>query len=220
MSNNTTSSSGYTKKKYQKKKYIKQIPYGYPKGVNNKLEAEIKSIDLEDSGKTLNTSGIIFPVNLCERGDDINMRIGRQIFMNNMSLHLMCTTTPSTGIASVYRVLIVYDKQTNGAQPAITDVIKAVPINTTHMNLNNRNRFQLIKDSGPILLSGASGDYPMKVSFFYKKLDLKTTFNEGTAGTIADIVTGGLFVIVASTSPPGSTAGTFDYRCRVRFTDY
>ena len=53
----------------------------------------------------------------------------------------------------------------------------------------------------------------------YKKLNLETMFNSGSAGTIGDITSGSVYLFVAQTGGILVANPIFNWRARVRFTD-
>jgi len=84
-------------------------------------------------------------------------------------------------------------------------------------NLSNRDRFVTICDEMVAPIS-VQGNY-MVSGTIYKTLNLETMFNAGSAGTIGDITSGSLYMIVAQGGQIGVTAPTFLARTRVRYTD-
>ena len=53
----------------------------------------------------------------------------------------------------------------------------------------------------------------------YKKINLETMFNGGTAGTIGDITSGSVYLFVAQTANIGTANASFNWRSRIRFQD-
>ena len=52
-----------------------------------------------------------------------------------------------------------------------------------------------------------------------KTLNLETMFNAGSAGTIADITSGSVYMFIAQSGGITTTAPTLSYRSRIRYTD-
>lgn len=101
----------------------------------------------------------------------------------------------------------------------------------SHLNPNNRDRFKILWDKqyvfGPIKVDNtatqsygwAQGPSVYQVKFF-KKMKLETIFNSGSAGTIADIQSGALYLLTIGTTAPGTnTDADFIVTTRVRFDD-
>ena len=114
------------------------------------------------------------------------------------------------------RIIVVYDKQANATAPAITDVLVADSF-IGQNNLNNRDRFVILCDqiSAPI---GAQSDSSVG-GVIYKKINLETMFNAGSAGTIGDITSGSVYLFVAQTAGIGIANPSFNWRARIRFQD-
>jgi len=185
---------------------------------------EWKSLDVAGS-MAADTTGSVQLLNGCARGDDINMRNGRMTVMRSISLAGTLEVTAGTGVDQVQRFLIVLDKQANGAPPGVTgpggvlETVGAGYLPYAHPNLENRNRFVILFDSGPVVLN-ASGEPGSKVPFRYKKyVYMPVTFNGGNAGTVADIVTGSIYAVTVGTVAPGATAGGNYFRSRIRYED-
>lgn len=176
---------------------------------------EKKTIDTSET-ETMTTTNQINTLNLCVTGDDFNNREGRKIVMKSIRVRIFAYGVAATTTPGVVRWSIVYDKQTNGAAPAGADIFAsndALDMN----NLNNRDRFVTVAtDTFPLGIP--SGGYSSYACDRYVKLNLPTVYNATNGGTVADIVTGGLFLTSACIGFSG-TLPTFVYKTRVRFED-
>ena len=114
-------------------------------------------------------------------------RIGRKILMKSVLVQgLLATNTGNSA-----RVLIVYDRQPNGALPAATDVLTSNTIMAAQ-NLDNRDRFLILADIMPYDQVENISNPSANSGFGYKryiKCNLETIYS-GNAGTIADIMSG------------------------------
>lgn len=143
-------------------------------------------------------------------------RIGRKIVMKSLYLRYICSLGATSTGGSPVRIMVVYDKQANTAPPGVTDIL----LSDAHLspnNLSNRDRFVVICDemSEPI---SVQNNFSVSGTI-YKKINLETMFNSGTAGTIADITSGSLYLLWAQNGQIGTANGAFNWRCRVRYTD-
>lgn len=188
-------------------------------------QGEFKAIDTTTNGD-LNTTGTIALVNGCARGDDINARIGREIVMRSVQIEIDAQSTDTTGIAQEGRILLVYDRQANGAAPTFANVLAAtgasLPISPR--NLENRRRFKILMDKKFVLgpqgaTTTALGGQSVKHFKFYRRLRHPVTFNSGNAGTIADITSGSLYLMGCNGIAPGATDGFWSAYTRVRYED-
>lgn len=177
---------------------------------------EFKSVDTNVNTAADTTGGVTL-LNGMARGDDINQRQGRQVTLRSIELRLLSRVAPGTGIDQRHRILIVYDRQTNGAAPAITDILSSANV-LYPRNLENRQRFRILFDRLHTLnASGEPGSG--RIFKWYRRLNHPVTFNAGAAGTVADIQTGSLYAIVFGTEAPGGTAGIVSGIVRVRYSD-
>lgn len=186
--------------------------YSYRKG-------ELKFIDNNaNTAVTFGSSTFSTPVllNGVQQGSDATARIGRKTIMKSLLLRYTWNLGSTSTGGSPVRILIVYDKQANAAAPAITDLLLADTF-ISQNNLNNRDRFVVLCDviTEPISANG-NGSIGGTI---YKKINLETMFNAGTAGTIADITSGSVYLFVAQTANIGTANASFNWRSRIRFED-
>lgn len=180
---------------------------------------ELKYIDVSSSYNIVAASttwSAATLLNGCVLGSDATQRIGRRI--NLKSLHIRgfaACAAGSTG-GSPVRVLVVFDKQANATAPAITDILLANDYSSPN-NLNNRDRFLTLADYIIPNISVA-GDFTRDV-LIYKALNLETTFNSGSAGTIGDITTGSVYMFICQTGGLQTANGGFYFRTRIRYLD-
>lgn len=177
---------------------------------------EYKSID---SSTTLaaNNGGNILLLNGLVKGDNLDQRCGRKIVMTSLAIRLSGNSTTATGACQAHRVLIVQDKAANGTALSITDVLDAITV-YSHPNLNNRLRFNILHDF-MVAVSAADDPQSWYVREFKMNMKIPVIYNSGNAGTIADIVTNSVYLIVMGTEAAGTTAGSVLARVRIRFAD-
>lgn len=184
--------------------------------IGRAFQGEWKSVDTTISMAADQNSAVQL-LNGIARGDEINERTGRKVQMRSIEMHLYATVTPATGTDQRQRVLVIYDKQTNGAALTAANVLQ----NTSPVglrNLENRSRFICLYDEAFSL--NATGESDSERTFkWYRKVNLTVTFNSGDAGTVADITTGSLYMVVVGSNVAGATAGSVNGYVRVRYTD-
>lgn len=227
-----------------------QIPRGMPaslsQGKGEKKSIDTTAFSVAPGGVSLaiNTTGSIIPLNLVSAGSSFFNRIGRKIEMTDVSLKLQTDPLSVTRASQqdYVRVLIIYDRQTNGATPILADILQDTGntgANTTEsisgMNLNNRDRFQVILDKKYNLpqVTNTAGvltniwptnqcDVQEMMLNQYRKMNrLVTHFGADSAPpVIGDIRTGGLFLVTMG----ALAAGTENFQgnewaVRVRYYD-
>lgn len=175
-------------------------PTGYSTG-----RKELKFIDTEISNSTITTTGSVTLLNGVSQGTDFNDRIGRKIVLKSMIWNAAVFSN-NTGAPNgdIIRLLVVYDTQTNSASaPSVTDIL-AVADPTSPMNLNNRDRFHVLKDlklqSAPstYTASAITAGAPQNIyEPCYKKLSKDVIFS-GTGATVGSIQTGAIWLLQIS----------------------
>jgi len=168
--------------------------------------------------------GVAVLLNGIARGDDIDERTGRQVMMRSYELSVLWHQAAPGAHPEpcVARLLVVYDKQTNGAALTPAQVLTATgTLNaaTSPKQLENRERFTILRDIRTPMAAAETSDYepPPKALKIYQSFMLPVTFNAGDAGTVADITTGSLYAIFISDQ--AAVLPSFSYTCRVRYED-
>lgn len=177
----------------------------------SRLKAKTISVGAIDCDST----GFVLLLNGIATGFSIDQRLGREVLMEAVHVRVAASVTASTGTDQLQRWMIVYDKQSNGAALTVTDVLDSAHPSSP-LNLANIARFSIIADHEYTLNASAE---PGSKKFFDVELPLRrrSIFNAGTAGTVADISTGSLYLITVGTNPAGVTAGQLQLSTRVVF---
>lgn len=191
----------------------------------NARPSELKTIDSGAATITAVGAGAAGSVVLLSgvaTGTDFTNRVGRKILMNKFlfraSAYPISTTTSPIG--DVLRLMLVYDTQSNGALPAIADVLQAASYQSP-MNLNNRDRFKVLWDQfcsigANTYAAGAltAGSPEPKHMDFFQNGRWEEIFS-GTTNAVTDITSGTIFLLAITQS------GTvrLEYNSRIRFND-
>lgn len=145
---------------------------------------------------------------------------------------VMTLTTPAGNLnTGLVRLQLIYDKQPNGAAPTLSDILSTTSggASRNHIKIDQRDRLSILKDK-VFILGGGNGSTAQKwflmndqhsyaIKIFKKLNNIETTFNSGTAGTIADINTGALFLVSSGTQGTLNPDPYMDSMHRVAFTD-
>lgn len=184
----------------------------------NVSSPEKKNVDFFTSAFWTSASGnwTITPINLIAQGTTATTHIGRKAVMTSVLVRGWFTTASN---ATPPRIVLVYDKETNGATPGATDVF-ASNDSMAPMNLANSDRFIVVADHSPVLANGMLNcTNPTMMNFeIYRKMRLPLQFNDTTTATITAINTGGLFLCCAL-GDAATTLTTQETYTRVRFID-
>lgn len=149
-------------------------------------------------------------------GSTASQRIGRKIIGKSLYMRYQFFIGSTTTGGNPARILIVYDKQANAAAPAITDILLTDSALSAN-NLSNRDRFITLCDhiTDPV---SQNNNFCVADSI-YKKINLETMFNAGSAGTIGDITSGSIYVFFAQFGTTGVANSTVAWTARYRYTD-
>lgn len=144
-------------------------------------------------------------------------RIGRKVVMKSLLVRVELRLAATSTGGGFLRYLVVYDRQSNAAAPAVTDILLA-DTESSPMNLSNKDRFQILAE-GTTQVASANGNFCSTEINIYKKLDHPVQYNAGIAGTIADIQTGAVYILFAQSGGIGTAAPFAIWRSRVRYSD-
>jgi len=210
------------------------VPYRYGAGFTRNrnalsTRAEKKVIDTYYNA-TVQADGSNYALlNGTKPGSQNYDRIGRKITLKSLQIHgKLNVLSNETTTGFVIRMIIVYDKQPNGASPTYSDVIKSQDISgatsssySDFVNLDNRDRFEIVRDHffqlGQFTTSPdfATGPLTVPVNEYIKLGNRETCYNAGNAGTIGDITSGAIFLFLMADDAGANS----DLSFRIRFTD-
>lgn len=161
--------------------------------------SELKTMDVNTAispaaGSTAGTLSAL--LNPCAQGIDYNQHIGRETRMKSLYWAFYAQLQATTAGSSALRVVIVYDKESEGAAPTIatgaqTDIFNQDNI-LAKMNLNNRDRFIVLVDE--IVECIGTGGPQACFRKGYRKVSLPVVFN-GAGATVASINTGAVYAV-------------------------
>lgn len=186
---------------------------------------EFKSLDVSASATTVDTTGSVTLLNGCIRGSDISNREGREILMKSLQLKVYVAANGQATGDQLARVMIVYDRQSNGTALTPTEVIDGCCA-LGMRNLENKRRFKILHDmvftlnatyDGATTWNQNPGQHYYKE--IYRKINLPVTFGSGNAGSVTDISTGSLYMVRIGTVAAGTAAAACSFTSRIRFTD-
>lgn len=161
----------------------------------------------------------MLPLNVILQGATFYNRIGAKVTIKSIQMKanfILAVAATNT----VCRYMIVYDKQTNGAFPALGDILET---NDTlgltfdaGLNMTNRSRFSMLRDK-TFPLDAGSGIAAHCSE--YIKGRWETEFST-TTGTIGDIRSGAIYFIAFTNGLGGHDAAyLYDATFRLRYYD-
>ncbi len=201
---------------------------------------EMKFVDMEMDVNALTTSWATHEpaatdsISAVATGDGESNRDGRVYYIHSVHLNGRCDFGLQESVGAppsdiIFRVIVVVDKQTNGAQLTATDVMDAGQTDDFHAfrNLQFTQRFWVLYDNlwsldlakrvtnegATNLFANGIGIHLWKMNYTFNT-PLKVTCSNTTA-VIASITDNSIHVIAIASS----TSTTISYQSRVRFTD-
>lgn len=189
-----------------KPRYGKSLtnPYSRP-------TVEKKNIDTSGSTGNVGTNQFseLDHLNVVGQGTSANTRVGRKIQMKSIFLRWIT----STGLnAAPIRIVLIYDRNPQGALPNIGEIFLADSFNAM-LNLANSDRFVVIADE--VHNSNYAVGAAQYAGTIYRKLNLDAVYSQ-TAGDITSQTSGAIYAISSGLGGVGQGMG---YIARIRYTD-
>lgn len=203
--------------------------------------SEIKAIDIPFGAQVFHTvagTPTIALLNGVQTGAAFYNRVGSRIEMKNLHLRGSIVNIATSDAQQTGRIIIVYDRQPQGALPTFSDIFQSRDQQGTasttwasEINLDQRDRFVIIRDiqyflpsvtnTVGVLTNGPNypgKDQEMDVNIFVKLKGLITHFKSSTNPTvIGDVAAGALYLVnVISTNDATWQLGISS---RLRFDD-
>lgn len=190
---------------------------------------ELKYIDRTATGGVAGT-GTLSLLNGLTQGTGNTNRIGRQVMMKSIHIKFEVAGSPfsATPVSpmSTVRAMIVYDCQPNGATPAVSDILETATIGFQTVSgtaLRYSQRFKVLYDKrwklNNQLTATSTTTYSEIYDEKYIKINLGTTYADTSTGTITDIDTGALFLLLTSDAGVAADNPVLLFYSRVRYTD-
>jgi len=156
-------------------------------------------------------------LNGISEGATSTSRIGRKITMTKLTINWFANLQSTSVGGSPIRCMVYYDKQANTAASGILTVLNTDDFNS-QMQLYNVDRFILVASffTPPVTVGG---NYT-ECGKFTKSIALEAIYNDGNSGTITDIQTGSLYIVVAQTANITVAGPNFSFISRLRFIDF
>lgn len=173
-----------------------------------------KGVDTELNNDSVSTTPTVHDIGTVAQGDDRENRQGDDIYVKSVfgRFLIYMNATASATQTDFVRVMVLFDRQANGAKPAYTDVVQNNNI-MAYRSLGLSARFRILYDKMITL-----GPYNRsKILKFYKKNLNERVQYTGTSGAITDISKGSLILIAYSNQ--ASNTPTVNSNIRFKFTD-
>lgn len=210
----------YNRKKYRgkkrsynryKRKSKYNTAYSLARRAISMASGERKYIDTDDTAYTVTNTGTVIQLCNLVQGNDNLTRIGDTIKVDLITC-TMKWLIDSSAVYTTCRVMLVLDKQSNGAIFNVSNVLEYVNV-ASHREKNGRRRFYILYDKIFSLDPISKTSY---VLHFTRRLNTILTYT-GNLGTAADLTNKNFGIVILSDR--ATLQPTVDYYCRLRFTD-
>lgn len=191
-------------------------------------EQELGHKDTIMSAVEIANTGVFTLLNGLTQGDDDDNRHGNEVYATSVQGRFVISGDAAQLNAMVIRMILFWDQQSNGAAPALADLLDTTVITSAVMAPYHRDfqkRFKILMDKSyvinPILaLTTTTGatDTVATVSViniykkFKRKLSRTVKYDDGNAGDITDIQTNALHVLFVSSVASNTPAITGGFR--------
>jgi hypothetical protein len=176
------------------------------------LNVEDKYLDTTASITPSNTA-IFVLLNGMSTGTSAITRNGQSI--KSVALSGSCLWSINSAATTTFiRALIVCDRQTNGSAFAATDLLSNSASVLSQFNVSYEERFTILFDR---VFTVSTGGPMSGICDVVCDCKTHTYYNTGTAGTIADIASNSLFLMVFSDQTTNTPS--FAYSLRYLFVD-
>lgn len=204
---------------------------------------EVKICDVNYAQYGLTTTGVFQALNLIQTGTSFNNRQGRKICMRSLYVTgaLEFLARANATAQEYIRLIVIYDRQTNGGTPSVADYILStsqagVASSTVfdQFNPNNRDRFVTLMDmriTPPMPQQNLSAAPPnvalttgtsetINIKRFIPLKGLVTQYKaDSSPAVIGDIATGSLLFFAFGSTAAGSEQWQANLSFRLRYTD-
>lgn len=185
---------------YKTKATVAKVKAIVNKQINKKTEK--KHVHLQDNLTTISNAGHFFHINKVALGAEDYQRVGNKT--QCLRIGLRGIVMPSTENVAVdpyneIRMIVMYDRQPNGALPAIGEIFTYPTDVNSPRNPDFSDRFITLADKSFLVYNKADQNYQGSKFRINIKKKLKTEF-KGNGNTIADVSTGSIFVFWLSDS--------------------
>lgn len=214
----------YKKKSSKYDRYNKRVSSGLTtaykalkvaKLTRDMLNVEYKVKNNQVTGAAMSTTAVLNTIVATAQGTSDTTREGNQIKVTAINFKYYGQQSSSATVSAA-RVMIVLDKQCNGALPTINDILFDSTVDDAIVspnNLVNKYRFKTLYNK--VHLMSSSGNRMFKGQF-NKKCNIPIRYSGSTSG-VGTISSNNIIVIYFSDE--GADRPAITYSCRVRYVD-
>ncbi len=184
--------------------------------VKRLLNVEFKNVDFIQTSQTVTTIPAIQSVSLIAQDDTTNTRDGAQVKATSLQIKYILSMDGDARVSTV-RIMLIKDKQVNGAFHVAADVlddVSTVDILVSPYELANKYRFTILYDK--VHQMSITGNQQAQGSF-YTKLDQVLRY-DGAAADISTVQSCG-YTLMFFSNELAANAPLLTSRVRLRYVD-
>lgn len=184
---------------------------------------ELKYVDVLNAQDTT-PGGVLVLLNGLAPGTGASQRIGKKCHFRSLLLryNLGANAASGTAFQGYVRIMVFLDTQANATAPTVAQLLETIT-SSSPMNMDNRDRFKVLYDQGVPMSQAVTSSSDCRFIKVYKKMNITTIYNNGTAGTVADITSGSIYLLsIAEQAGAGTAPGAYpryDFVSRLRYDD-
>lgn len=204
-------------------------------------KGEMKCVDLTSTSATIaiDSTANKTLLNAVIAGNAIQNRLARRIRMHSLRImgQIIQTQAGAAPVDDLIHVFVVYDKQPNAAAFVVADLLQVCDAggttgttNFSFQNMSNAKRFKILRHwKRKVEVTGAAINQPAQettdyttsttLDLYVPLRDCDTQYNAGAAGTITDIQSGALYLLVLGGQSAANSQYSLQYNARLRFVD-
>lgn len=158
--------------------------------------AEKKHLTTSIGGANIAAAGVVNSAVVLSQGSSASTRTGNQIHLSLLTM-MGNASIAAASAGDLYRLIVGWDTEADGAAPAVTDVLETAAFTATYNRdkVKPGGRFMILTDkiiqcNAMTAVTGAVV-HPIR---YTRKLD-KVVYYQSNAGTISDVLKNNLFTI-------------------------
>lgn len=196
---------------------IREMPLHAPMST---ARPEMKFVDVDSATYVANTTGTVTFLNSIAPGALIEAgREGSRVQLQGTQIRGRLTAG-TTGTIAKATLVLVWDRQTNGAAPVITNVYETINSNSFQLTAT-RDRFHILGRWDYIIIGNSTTPTVGRESL---NIDQKVVYSRlsqygEASGAITDMLSGGLFMLTFGDTAAGTTAPNFVLQVRTYYGD-
>lgn len=192
----------------------------------NKIESQIerKHLDVVSNDNVVDTAGVAVCLNDLDISAYGDGRIGEVVGNERLRINMIIENNHGTPEDVMLRLVVLRFKDQEGASTVVwTDVFKSIVAGGTthggvlaHRFLDSKNTYAVMYDNTFYMDTSLNSGIPLKMSF---KLNHNTQYKKVPAGTVADIIKNGLWILAISEQETSANAPYMSFHARLTYND-